>query len=592
MKQIKLKVNHLKPHSNISYITQYLNNLGITSVSSFINQPQDNDALDPFKLINMRNAVKVAYEILNKNSKIFIQVDSDVDGWSSASILINYIKRRFPFTRIIWKLHAGKEHGINLDTIPDDVNLVFIPDAGSNQFQEQKELYERGIKTIILDHHEISNLSEFQWTPSIIVNNQVSPDFSNKYLSGAGVVYKFIQAMDEIYFTNNTIYRDYTDLAAIGIIADAMNMTTLDNNYIAFWGLSHIHNKFIHELAIKQQRGIKNPNNLTKIDVAFYIAPVINGLIRSGSQEDKEFAFGALINNEDSTLYEHTWRGTTKKETLWERATRLAMNSKSRQDAAKKKSFDWLCDKIRNEGIDKHNIIIVALDEEESTKVSANITGLIAMELVKEFNKPTLVLRKTEFNGQSVYGGSGRNGNFYGLPDLKSMLLKSGCLYGEGHANAFGAFVLPEQIESIRQYFDTHLNAKVFDDVVYEVDYWFHTGESIDEQMLLEMASYDNLWGNSIPQPKFAIDLNYSSRDIKVMGADSSSLKISTDKVDFVAFKCKDLINELQQQESGHITIIGRPQINEWNGKKRLQMMIDDIDVFNNQETDSALDLI
>ena len=592
MKQIKLKVNHLKPHSNISYITQYLNNLGITSVSSFINQPQDNDALDPFKLVNMRNAVKVAYEILNKNSKIFIQVDSDVDGWSSASILINYIKRRFPFTRIIWKLHTGKEHGINLDTIPDDVNLVFIPDAGSNQFQEQKALYERGIKTIILDHHEISNLSEFQWTPSIIVNNQVSADFPNKYLSGAGVVYKFIQAMDEIYFTNNTIYRDYTDLAAIGIIADAMNMTTLDNNYIAFWGLSHIHNKFIHELAVKQQRGIKNPNNLTKIDVAFYIAPVINGLIRSGSQEDKEFAFSALINNEDSTLYEHTWRGNTKKETLWERATRLAMNSKSRQDAAKKKSFDWLCDKIRNEGIDKHNIIIVALDEEESTKVSANITGLIAMELVKEFNKPTLVLRKTEFNGQSVYGGSGRNGNFYGLPDLKSMLLKSGCLYGEGHANAFGAFVLPEQIETIRQYFDTHLNAKVFDDVVYEVDYWFHTGEPIDEQMLLEMASYDNLWGNSIPQPKFAIDLNYNSRDIKVMGADSSSLKISTDKVDFVAFKCKDLINELQQQESGHITIIGRPQINEWNGKKRLQMMIDDIDVFNNQETDSALDLI
>ena len=432
MKQIKLKVNHLKPHSNISYITQYLNNLGITSISSFINQPQDNDALDPFKLVNMRNAVKVAYEILNKNSKIFIQVDSDVDGWSSASILINYIKRRFPFTRIIWKLHAGKEHGINLDTIPDDVNLVFIPDAGSNQFQEQKALYERGIKTIILDHHEISNLSEFQWTPSIIVNNQVSTDFPNKYLSGAGVVYKFIQAMDEVYFTNNTIYRDYTDLAAIGIIADAMNMTTLDNNYIAFWGLSHIHNKFIHELAVKQQRGIKNPNNLTKIDVAFYIAPVINGLIRSGSQEDKEFAFGALINNEDSTLYEHTWRGTTKKETLWERATRLAMNSKSRQDAAKKKSFDWLCDKIRNEGIDKHNIIIVALDEEDSTKVSANITGLIAMELVKEFNKPTLVLRKTEFNGQSVYGGSGRNGNFYGLPDLKSMLTKAGGLYQEG----------------------------------------------------------------------------------------------------------------------------------------------------------------
>ena len=314
----------------------------------------------------------------------------------------------------------------------EDTDIVFIPDAGSNQLEEQKALFEKGIKTIILDHHEVSDMNSFQRTPAIIVNNQTSPEYPNKSLSGAGITYKFIKALDKTYFNDDHIYHDYGDLAAIGIIADAMNMTTLDNNYIAYWGLSHIHSKFIHELAVKQSRGIKNPDHLTKIDVAFYIAPVINGVIRSGSTEDKELLFKAMINNDDTQLYEHTWRGTTKMETLWERAARNSMNAKSRQDAAKKKAFEWLCEKIRAEDWDKHNIIIATLNTEESIKVSPNLTGLIAMELVKEFNKPTLVLRDTEFEGQHVYGGSGRNGNFYGLPDLKAKLTEAGGFYEEG----------------------------------------------------------------------------------------------------------------------------------------------------------------
>ncbi len=452
-----------------------------------------------------------------------------------------------------------------------------------------------GKTIIILDHHEVTEKEQLLNTPAIIVNNQLSPNYMNKSLSGAGVVYKFIKEMDREFYPNDHIYHDYGDLAAIGIIADAMNMTTLDNNYIAYWGLSHIHSKFIRELALKQSRGVKNPDHLTKIDVAFYIAPVINGVIRSGSQEDKEMTFGAMIDNEDTNLYEHTWRGVTKMETLWERATRNAINAKGRQDASKKKSFEWLCEKIRKEGWDNHNIIIAVLDAKESLKVSPNITGLIAMELVKEFNKPALVLRDTEFNGEHVYGGSGRNGNFYGLPDLKAMLAAAGGLYQEGHANAFGSFLRKDQVDDIRNYFDAHLDAATFADTVYEVDYWFHTGETLDSEMLYEIASYDDLWGNSIPQPKFAMDINYTSDEIKVMGADGSSLKISHDGIDFVAFKCKDLIAQLQAKESGHITIVGRPQLNEWMGHKSVQVIIDDIEVFDTSSaaaTVSILDLI
>lgn len=592
MKQIKLKLKHLRRNCGIPYIQQYLNNLGIEKTDSFINQPSNSDEADPFSLENMREAVKLAYAMCLNNSKIYVIVDADTDGFTSSAILINYLRTRFPNISITYGLHPGKEHGIVIEDVPEGTQLVFIPDAGSNQFQEQNELFQRGIKTIILDHHEISDLKAAQWSPSIIVNNQISTLFPNKSLSGAGVVYKFIEAMDKTYFPNSLIYQNYGDLAAIGIIADAMDMTTLDNNYIAFWGLSHIHNKFISQLAIKQSRGIKDPSHLTKMDVAFYIAPVINGVIRSGSKEDKETIFHAMIHNECEEVFPHEYRGTTTNENLWERAVRLAMNAKSRQDASKKKSFTWLCEKVHEEGWDKHNIIIVPLDERDSAKVSPNITGLIAMELVREFNKPALVLRKTEVNGTMMYAGSGRNGSFYKLPNLKDEINAAGGK-GEGHQGAFGAFVGLNAVDKIRNYFDTKFDSSIFQDNVYEVDYWFHTGESIDLNMLMEMASYDDLWGTALPQPTFALDINYTSDDLKVMGAKSDSIKIRHDGIDFVAFKCPDLINQLRTQSEGHITVIGHPSINEWNGRRSVQIIIQDVNVFDESDSVvSARDLI
>ena len=71
----------------------------------------------------------------------------------------------------------------------------------------------------------------------------------------------------------------------------------------------------------------------------------------------------------------------------------LQKNAKSRQDNAKKKSMALLSEKINNENHDKDNLVIVTLDKTEADKVSPNITGLAAMELVKEYNRPVLVLR-------------------------------------------------------------------------------------------------------------------------------------------------------------------------------------------------------
>ena len=579
MKRIEMKVNHIKKDTT-DYIVDYLATLGIAkeNVDSFIGTPKDSDQDNPWGLENMSVAARVAYHMLKEeNAHIFVQVDSDTDGYTSSAVLINYVKRRFPNAKVSYALHPGKEHGIIPTNIPDDATLVIIPDAGSNNYAEQKEVIASGKELIILDHHEVNNYED---TGAILVNNQFSRNFSNKNLSGVGIVYMFIKAIDEEYFKEDQIHRDYLDLTAIGIIADAMNMASLGNNYIAHYGLHNIRNEFIKELAIKQSRGIKNPEHLTKTDVAFYIAPVINGVIRSGAPEDKQMVFRALTEEGSTEIFNHEWRGKVTPESLYAHAVRLAANAKSRQDSAKKKSFEWLCSEIRANGHDKDNLIIATLDKKQSMKVSANVTGLIAMELVKEFNKPCLVLRETEFNGKQVYGGSGRNGNFYGLPSLLDFLHQSNLVeYAEGHANAHGTFIEPDKIQPLRDFANSVLNPQIFDDKVFEVDYWFHTGEEINREMLFAFAACGDIWGNGLPRPVFAFDFNFNRSEVQVMGANSDSIKIKHDGVDFVMFKNPEVARKLQEISGGHIQVVGSPSLNEWMGRQSIQIMMDDVEI-------------
>src|SRR5574344_949465 len=147
MNKIELKINHLVkdlnnvqelPGKTVSYIVQYLSSLGIDKkdIASFIDRPRDEDLDRPELLLNCEKAVRTAWSMLTRGAKAFVIVDSDTDGYTSSSILINYLKRRFPEIDLQYKLHPGKEHGIVLEDIPEDRELIFVPDAGSNNYEE------------------------------------------------------------------------------------------------------------------------------------------------------------------------------------------------------------------------------------------------------------------------------------------------------------------------------------------------------------------------------------------------------------------------------------------------------------------------
>jgi single-stranded-DNA-specific exonuclease len=99
---------------------------------------------------------------------------------------------------ITYRLHEGKQHGIILDTVPDDVKLVIAPDSSSNDYEVHEELAKRGIDVLVIDHHEAERVSEY----ACVINNHLC-DYPTKSLSGVGMVYKFCSYIDELMGIHN-----------------------------------------------------------------------------------------------------------------------------------------------------------------------------------------------------------------------------------------------------------------------------------------------------------------------------------------------------------------------------------------------------
>ena len=587
MKTITLKENSIKIGSE-NYLADYLINLGIKSedVDSFLNEPKEQDLDNPYDLNNMEAALCAMNAAVIANKKFFLQVDCDVDGFTSSAIFYQFFKTLYPSIDIQYRLQTGKEHGVFLDTIPEDREVIIIPDAGSMQLDEQEALSKAGKTVIILDHHTV--LDHRPLENVIIVNNQDSPNFSNKNLSGAGVVFLFVKAYDEKY-SNGCLWSSYMDLAALGIVADMMDTRTLGNNYIIQNGFKQIRNKIFRELLLRANYSIADISNPTKVDVAFYVAPIINGLIRSGKQEEKELFFRAMITDDSNEFIESTNRGAIRMETLYQNAVRIAANAKGRQDSAKKRSSEFINRKIKTEKLDENAVIVVALNGSETPQVDPNITGLAAMELVKTYNKPVLVLREhIDETGEPFYSGSGRSKDFYGVKPLLNIILDSkAAIFAEGHGNAFGTAFSKGGLKSFINYSNDLLKDVDFNNDCIEVDYWFK--DSVDIKAVEDFANGTKIYGNGIPQPKFAFSFTMSQNEISLIGKDADTIKFYTNGIDFVMFKQPGLARQLKNSVKNRITVVGRAQINTFNN--RPQVIIDSMDIAPVAVTD-MLDLI
>lgn len=561
--------------------TRYLESLGITNVNSFLYGPVDTDYESPWNLHNIRSLVDGLHWAFTSNKKFFLQVDSDCDGITSSAIFYNYFKELYPNAYIDYRIHDGKEHGVILNTVPVWSDVIIIPDAGSNQTDEQYTLSENGRHVFIMDHHIVKDLND-NIPNVVIVNNQTSPQFKNKSLSGAGVVYKVIQAYDEAYGGNTGLYKKFEDLAALGIIADCMDTRDLDNNAIIRNGLKYINNKMF--LALLKQQSFKVGDRIpNKTDIGFYIAPLINAVIRAGDINEKTEFFKGFITPNSEEIITTVWRGETRYETYYEFLARTAYNLRNRQNTQKEKSIQTICDRVEAEHLDDNRIILVKIN---AADVSPTITGLVAMDVQKQYNKPTLVLRPVLDNERIYYRGSGRASEAENFDSFMNVLLESGVMdYVEGHDNAFGASILEDNIPALLSYVNDRL-ANIDFGSFNPVDAVVTDG-NWNSGVLREFANIADTFGQGMEQPKFYFKFQVPPSEFRVQGSRQDSLKIGYKNVSFVCFQNKEIVAQywemyeksLKTKEELQVECIGKAVINEYQGYRNLNVMIESIEL-------------
>lgn len=548
-------------HFELDPLDTIFQNRGVKNYKEFLNL-SGKDEIHYSKLKNIDIGAKLFMKHVRQNSNIHVQVDSDCDGYTSSAVLINYTKEVFPDINITWSLQEGKQHGIIKDKIPKDTNLLIVPDAGSNEYTIHRELHEKGIEILILDHHESDKESKH----AVIINNQLSPDYKNKALSAAGIVYKFCQALDDYLNINKA--DGYLDLVAVGNIGDMMDLREKETRYLVKKGLENIQNPLLKEIIIKQDfsmGGIVNIHN-----VAFYIVPLINAAVRAATIEEKESLMKSLLGSTEEVYY--------KRKDLYESiqtaTARNLGNIRSRQNKSKERGVDSLIDEISKIDLKKEKVIILDVTE----KLDKKLTGLVANQIAKQFRRPVLLYRDKE---EGIVGGSARGYENGETRDFKAFLLESKLFKScEGHGNAFGFEIEKQNIKDLKKYFCTQLKEEIILGQE-EVDFILEPDE-LNKELVTLISDYRDEWGSTLVEPQIAIkNIPVQNGFIYLTGKKNSTLKFEHNDVSFIKFHFKEEVyNQLfGEGETFYLDVVGKCKMNEWEGNRTPQISIEKIEI-------------
>ena len=556
-------------------------NRGIDDYKTYLNL--DDSVIIPYeKLDNIHEAVDCFMKHFNNKDRITVLVDSDPDGYCSASMMYNYIRQLDSEYPIDYKMHIrAKSHGLDDvidELVLDEPHFLIIPDAGTNDIVECKTLKEKGWDILILDHHEQEEENPY----ALIVNNQISADYSNKDFCGAGVVYKFLQALDDE--TWNELADTYLDLCALANISDVMDIRSFETRRIINIGLANINNKCIEAFIKAQDYSMSGKVNIH--NVQWYITPVLNGMIRIGSSEEKELLFRAFIETDESFEYKTRARkekpSETIQESIYNRAVRLSKNAKSRQDKMKDKCVEQLIEVA--DTIPEENKTIIL---DTSDVMDNGLTGVVAIKIAEKYNKPCILLNKF-FDKKSKeirFGGSARNVNHSPIDSFKDIVNETKSFeWGKGHAQAFGINLKIDKLDGATAELNSLLKDIVYDST-YNVDFIFQ--QSVPINCVSEMAQFEDIIGQGIEEPTIAVENIWLLReDFEIFGKNEDTISFELGEIKCIQFKChegnklyewlNDTWNEVDQV---NFTIVGKPSINEYNGVKKMQIIIDDLNV-------------
>ncbi len=396
-------------------------------IDNFLN-PSLKNLYDPFLLDGMKESVERILKVREKNGKIIIIGDYDVDGLSSSILLhkaFNLLNIKNTYY-IPHRLNHG--YGVKKEDIKivkeSGATLVITVDNGITAFDFAEELKKTPIDLIITDHHIPD--SSLPHALAIINPKLKNSKYPFTQLAGVGVAFKLVQAI----FKRLSMEKFLSPLlkwVALGTIADAVPLID-ENRILVKSGIKEIENSSEPGLnALMKVSGVNN-NNLSSEDFLFRICPRINV---AGRLEDPNIIMSLFLSREEEALK------------IAKRLNKL----NSKRQSIEGKVLSEAKKIIEKMGYNNDPIIIVA-----KKGWHKGVIGIVASKLVEEYHRPTILIAIDE-NGKGH--ASGRSGGEISLIDkIKSvednLRTEEGEINFGGHSQAIGFTIDANRIEELR----------------------------------------------------------------------------------------------------------------------------------------------
>lgn len=507
---------------------------------------------DPFGMKNMRLAVDTLIEACKEKKKILVYGDYDVDGVTSASILYLFLKTMNDMVHYYIPEREKDGYGVSSEGIDHaidlGIDLIITCDCGITAHDQVERATEAGIAMIITDHHE-----QGQDLPGAlaVLNPKCKDDhYPFRDLCGAGVVYKLVEAICITLYGSAEKATEYLDLVAIGTAADIVPLVD-ENRCLVRAGLERIKRKECRVGILELFNVCRmDSKDITVVNIVFGLAPRLNAVGRMGSASR---AITLLTTEDERTAREYSQI--------------LHQENEERQKVERNVTEEAMLMVKEKYGEDLPKAVVLA------GNWHPGVIGIVSSKVKDRIHRPVFLIALKDGMGK----GSGRS--IVGF-DLYDALVNSSdhlCGYG-GHQMAAGLTIKEKDIDAFEKQFSVYASEKVDDDMLepaihIEADVPI---EEINEQLMSFLADMEP-FGPGNMRPKFSIS-NVSANKVTLLKDKhlKFTIKDNDHSLNCIGWNMLEYF-ELIMDASQKIDLVFVPTINEWNGMKRIQLVVRDI---------------
>lgn len=511
-------------------------------------EPTRHDFHDPYLMPDMNEAIERIKKAIDNKEKITIYGDYDVDGITSVSILYKFFKDLNVETDIYIPNRITEGYGLNENAIRTiferGTNLIITVDCGITAIDEVKLATELKMDVIVTDHHEPGeDIPED--AIAVIDCKRKDNQYPFRELAGCGVAFKLTQALSKKLQIDEKFYLKNLDLACIGTISDIVPLVD-ENRTIAKLGLMLVNQtKNIGLKELINQSKYKNINSET---VSFGLSPRINASGRMGHQED---GLNLFLTNDPIKAREL--------------ATKLNEYNNERQ-RIEKKIFEEVVVRAENESEKK----CIVLGNENWHH---GIIGIVSSKITEKYYKPSILIC---FEGEEAKG-SGRSIKGFDLHEAVEKCSKNLTAFG-GHSMAVGLSLKTKDFEKFKNDFEKYASEHITDEMLQktiDIDEII-TKKDINIETIKDLKKLEPFGEGN--KKLLILYKNLKINSIRTL-SEGKHLKLLVEDdgicINAMGFNMGDLAS--QYKIGDKVDIVGNIEVNSYNGKDSIQLVIVDL---------------